>query len=118
MTVMAKLNWRFWNKSDAADIKTSTWDERTSKEDLPISASAECKENDKADIRLTLAGYYLVIFFGQEKRSTTRLAKERQEHPVLTYGNAPVLAFVWLSITFTLYSIVVLAARGVVSLLS
>jgi len=74
--------------------------------------------SDKADIRLSLAGYYLVIFFGKEKRSTERLSKERQEHPVLTYNNAPILAFVWLSVVFTLYSITAVGVRSLSMLVS
>jgi len=112
MTALREINWRFWNKSDVTDVALPNQNIGALGEDLPITTSENTKVDDKADIRLTLAGYYLVIFFGQEKRSRTRLAKERQEHPVLTYGNAPVLAFVWLSITFTLYSIMALCVRS------
>jgi len=118
MTALREINWRFWSNSDTTDVDLSDQNTGALCKDTPSSASENTKVDDKADIRLTLAGYYLVIFFGREKRSSKRLAKERQEHPVLTYGNAPVLAFAWLSIIFTVYSIMALCVRSFSYLIS
>ncbi|HXV25874.1 MAG TPA: hypothetical protein VED46_16660 [Alphaproteobacteria bacterium] len=35
--------------------------------------------------------YYLTILLGQERRSATRLRKERKEHPLVTRGNVVAL---------------------------
>ena len=40
------------------------------------------------NLRVTLFGWaYLVILGGRERRSPTRLAEERKQHPLVTVGN-------------------------------
>jgi hypothetical protein len=58
-----------------------------------------------ADIRLSLFGYFLVVLFGKERRSRDRLKDERDKRPVLTFNNLVLIAVLWGSLIYTLYSL-------------
>jgi len=55
---------------------------------------------ERADIRLSLFGYYMVVLFGRERRSKVRLAEERRLHPLFTWRNLPMLLFLWGSLFY------------------
>ena len=62
-------------------------------------------KTDKADIRLYLGRYYLVIMFGKEMRGEERLDQDRKMHPLLTRANIRAIFFAWLLV----FSIALLA---------
>lgn len=64
-------------------------------------------ESIKSDIRLSFGKYFLVILFGRERRSRARLNEERAKRPVFVARNLPVLLFLWGSVLYTLYSLLV-----------
>ncbi|MBO6509458.1 MAG: hypothetical protein JJ979_13460 [Roseibium sp.] len=79
-------------------------------DDLQKSAIMDAvkrRSNDqhKADIRLSLFGYFLVVLFGRERRSNQRLKEERRKRPVVTLNNLLVLGVLWGSVIYTLYSL-------------
>jgi hypothetical protein len=69
-----------------------------------------------ADIRLSAFGYFLVILGGKERRNNQRLKQERQNRPVITFNNLLMLAILWGSVIFTLYSLLPLAMKSILKL--
>lgn len=76
------------------------------------------RSNDlhSADIRLSLFGYFLVVLFGRERRSQERLQRERARRPVLTFNNLLLIAVLWGSLIYTLYSLLPLAIESLLKL--
>ncbi|MGL4398160.1 MAG: hypothetical protein ACRCS9_16610 [Hyphomicrobium sp.] len=66
------------------------------------------------EIRLSFRFFYVVLKWGQERRSDERLRSERAKYPVLTATHLPVLAAAWAIIFLTAYQILVLALKGLV----
>ncbi len=98
MTALAPVR-----KKRQNNLTLATATELSGEQHVDVNASDLDKQSDreefaKADIRLSLGWFYLVIFFGKERRSPERVREERKEHPVLTLKNAPVLIFIWLSV--------------------
>lgn len=98
MAELASSETEFWNNFDQRTAASLSGDQKAE-----INRALEIEQSDreayaKADIRLSLGWYYLVIFFGRERRSAERLAADRKKHPVLTSANAPVLILMWVSV--------------------
>ncbi|ASP35665.1 hypothetical protein [Labrenzia sp. VG12] len=70
-----------------------------------------------ADIRLSLFGYFLVVLFGRERRSSDRLKRERARRPVMTFNNLLLIAVLWGSLIYTLYSLLPRAIEAILKLL-
>lgn len=73
-------------------------------------------EQHTADIRLSLFGYFLVVLFGRERRSQDRLKRERVRRPVITFNNLMLIAVLWGSLIYTLYSLLPLAIEALLKL--
>ena len=70
------------------------------------------------EIRLSFRYFYLVLKWGQEKRSAERLDADRKAYPVLTATHAPVLAAIWAALFLTLYYLLVAGFEGLAYLFS
>jgi len=108
MAELASSETEFWNNFDQTTEASLSGDQKAE-----INRALEIDHSDrdayaKADIRLSLGWFYLVIFVGKERRSSERLVADREKHPVLTSANAPVLVFIWMSVF-----LIALAAIGV-----
>ncbi|MBA4130223.1 MAG: hypothetical protein C0519_02240 [Hyphomicrobium sp.] len=70
------------------------------------------------EIRLSFWYFFVVIKWGSERRSTDRIADDRQAHPALTATTLPVLAAMWAALFVILYLLLQLFVRFVVYLVS
>lgn len=64
------------------------------------------------EIRLSFGYFYVVLKWGEEKRSAGRLEADRKAFPVLTATHAPVLAAIWAALFLTLYYLLVAGLEG------
>ncbi|OYW54034.1 MAG: hypothetical protein B7Y80_00985 [Hyphomicrobium sp. 32-62-53] len=70
------------------------------------------------EIRLSFWYFFVVIKWGSERRSSDRIADDRQVHPTLTASTLPVLATMWAALFLILYLLLQLFVRFVVYLVS
>jgi hypothetical protein len=57
------------------------------------------------EIRLSFGFFYVVLKWGNEKRSATRIGEDRKTYPVLTSTHAPVLIGAWAALFMLLYAL-------------
>ena len=69
------------------------------------------KVNIRLSIPLFVGRYYLTIFLGTERRSRTRLKKERRKFPLVTRGNLVFLGFLGTAAGLALFAIIQFAAK-------
>lgn len=98
----------FWRDVDPRVVDTL---DQHQKEEILAAVSRRSSENYPADVRLSLFGYFLVVIFGRERRSTHRRESERAKRPVFTIRNLPVIAILWGSVIYTAFSILLPAIR-------
>jgi hypothetical protein len=87
----------------------------------PSSAGDAGKATPQADcreIRLSFWYFFIVIKWGSERRSSSRVADDRQAHPALTATTAPVLVAIWAALFVLLYLLLQVFFRFVVYLMS
>lgn len=92
----------FWND---VDPKVVTDLNAHQKDAILTAVRRRGNEQHAADIRLSLFGFFLVVLFGRERRSPGRLKSERERRPVLTFNNLLLIAVLWGSLIYTLYSL-------------
>ncbi|CTQ54510.1 hypothetical protein LP7551_03043 [Roseibium album] len=104
----------FWN-----DVDPSVTGDLNDQQKTAINDAVSRRSNDRhaADIRLSAFGYFLVVLCGKERRNTQRLKQERQNRPVVTFNNLLMLAVLWGSVIFTLYSLLPLAMKFILKLI-
>lgn len=66
------------------------------------------------EIRLSFRYFFVVLKWGNERRSTSRIAKERREYPVLTATHAPVLAAAWAAVFLLSYYALKLSVEALI----
>jgi hypothetical protein len=92
----------FWNDVDPSVVT----DLNTHQKDAILDAvRRRGNQRHAADIRLSLFGFFLVVLFGRERRSPDRLKSERARRPVITFNNLLLIAVLWGSLIYTLYSL-------------
>ena len=98
MSDMRKIDNKFWSEFDQ-DIADNLSTDQKNEIDRSLNTLKSVNENsDKADIRLSLGWYYMVIFFGKECRSAQRLVKDREKFPLITTPNMMFFMAVWFTI--------------------
>ena len=70
------------------------------------------------EVRLSFRYFYLVVRWGSERRSPSRIANERQAYPALTASTAPILAGAWVALCLTLFVALHFAFRLMASLIA
>ncbi|MCK7616083.1 hypothetical protein [Roseibium sediminicola] len=103
----------FWND---VDPKVVTDLNAQQKQAIYVAVQRRGNARHAADIRLSLFGYFLVVLFGRERRSQNRLKNERTRRPVVTFNNLLLIAVLWGSLIYTLYSLLPHAIKGLLSL--
>ena len=82
------------------ELNTAVEDRGTANASAPIPTPATA---NGGEIRLSFRYFFVVLKWGNERRSSGRIAKERREYPALTATHAPVLAAVWAAIFLLSY---------------
>lgn len=96
-------------------------------QDQPLSGSSSpaasipagrTAEYAPGEIRLSFGLFYIVLKWGQERRSGERIDQDRRNFPVLTATNVPVLISIWAALFMLLYMVLQLGLRSMVYLFS
>jgi hypothetical protein len=66
--------------------------------------SAHTASKPGGEIRLSFRFFYVVLKWGHEKRSATRIDDDRRAFPVLTATHAPVLIGIWAALFMLAYA--------------
>ena len=85
---------------------------------VPETETGPAAHKGGGEIRLSFGLFYVVLRWGQERRSADRLEAERKKYPVLTATHAPVLAALWGAIFLCAYYLLVAGLEGLVYLFS
>lgn len=85
---------------------------------LPETNAGPAGRNASSEIRLSFGLFYVVLRWGQERRSADRLEAERKIYPVLTATHMPVLAALWGAIFLCAYYLLVAGLEGLTYLFS
>jgi hypothetical protein len=70
------------------------------------------------EIRLSFRFFYVVLKWGQERRSLDRVNQDREKFPVLTSTHMPVLAAIYATFFLLLYVLLTLGIEALVYLVS
>lgn len=70
------------------------------------------------EIRLSFGYFYVVLRWGRERRSASRIDADRKAYPVWTATHAPVLIGIWAAQFLLLYYIAKLSLTGLIHLVS
>lgn len=105
ITAQADKESHFFWKSVGDDIYDKLTEDQ--REAIVRAARRKSDEQVNSDIRLSFGRYFVVVLFGKERRNPARLKEERAKRPVIVARNLPVLLFLYGSILFTLYSLIV-----------
>ncbi|MEQ1651873.1 MAG: hypothetical protein ABL897_05240 [Hyphomicrobium sp.] len=82
------------------------------------SNGADVPARKGGEIRLSFGFFYVVLKWGNERRSGTRIEQDRHAFPVLTATNLPVLAAVWAALFMLLYAMLKMSITAMVYLFS
>jgi hypothetical protein len=103
-----------WNDVDPSVTGNLNDQQKTVDND---TAQQRSFDQHAADIRLSAFGYFLVILGGKERRNNQRLKQERRSRPVVTLNNVLMLAVLWGSVIYTLYSLLPHAIGAILKLI-
>ncbi|PLX41572.1 MAG: hypothetical protein C0605_05490 [Hyphomicrobiales bacterium] len=97
---------RFWN---TLGLETSRALSESQREEISMAIErANPTSGNYSDVRFTIAGRFIVLLWGRERRSSQRLATEAAVHPILAAKNLPILA----AIAGTIISVCYVALHG------
>jgi len=86
--------------------------EQNSPSPVVVTDAAPPSAAKGGEIRLSFRYFYVVLKWGQEKRSAGRIEADRKAFPVLTATHAPVLAAIWAALFLVLYYLLVAGLEG------
>lgn len=89
-----------------------------SPENPAAAIPAEAASKRGGEIRLSFRFFYVVLKWGQERRSLDRVNQEREKFPVLTATHMPVLAAIYATFFLLLYVLLTLGIEALVYLVS
>ena len=92
----------FWSDVDP-QVKGSLTDAQ--KHAISGAVKRKASQGIPADIRLSFAGFFLVLIYGKERRDGTRRRAEQRQKPLLTVRNLPVICVLLGSIAYTTLSL-------------
>lgn len=85
---------------------------------VPGTGDQKAAQRGGGEIRLSFGYFYVVLKWGQERRSADRLEADRKAYPVLTATHAPVLAAIWAALFMIAYYLLVAGLEGLIYLFS
>lgn len=89
-----------------------------SPENPAAATPAAAASKQGGEIRLSFRFFYVVLKWGQERRSLERVNQERENFPVLTATHLPVLAAIYAAFFLLLYKFLTLGLDALVYLVS
>ena len=87
-------------------------------ETAAATTPADAASKPGGEIRLSFRFFYVVLKWGQERRSLERVNQEREKFPVLTSTHMPVLAVIYAAFFLLLYVLLTLGIEALVYLVT
>ena len=91
---------------------------QTPNETAAAASPADAAAKPGGEIRLSFRFFYVVLKWGQERRSLERVNQEREKFPVLTSTHMPVLAAIYAAFFLLIYVLMSLGIDALVYLVT
>ena len=107
---------RFWNSLEPKTRKSLSLAQR--EEISQALARANPEKGNYSDVRFSIAGRFLVLLWGKERRSAQRLKTEATVHPILAPKNLPILAAIASTIVSICYVALHTSGRALITMMN
>lgn len=87
-------------------------------ETAAVTSPTDAAAKPGSEIRLSFRFFYIVLKWGQERRSLERVNQEREKFPVLTSTHMPVLAAIYAAFFLLIYVLMSLGIEALVYLVT